>query len=364
MATALKEVYNNEFINHFSALVQEKATSFNATKFKQEVLNEDWEDLKLKERMRRISTVLGRCLKGSYSDQIALLFQLEQECQGFPYLFFPDFVEVYGQNESDWELSMEAIKRFTKGSSSEFAIRTFILKNPIKVMSLMKEWATDENEHIRRLASEGCRPRLPWGQALGLFKVNPGPVLDILELLKNDDSLYVRKSVANNLNDIAKDNPQKIIELVKAWQGQSQQTDWILRKGCRTLIKQADPEIMRLFGYPEVENQINMAEINSQLSELEMGEESEFSYQFTTKGDSDLHVRIEYGIYFIKANGKATRKLFFLSEKNVSGGQTISGRRTHKWKDLTTRKHYAGEHRVVLLLNGVELAETSLFLKG
>ena len=95
-----------------------------------------------------------------------------------------------------------------------------------------------------------------------------------------------------------------------------------------------------------------------------MGEESEFSYQFTTKGDSDLHVRIEYGIYFIKANGKATRKLFFLSEKNVSGGQTISGRRTHKWKDLTTRKHYAGEHRVVLLLNGVEFAETSLFLKG
>lgn len=363
MATALKDVYSNEFIFHFSELVQTKSASFDGIKFTTEVLAEDWEELKLKERMRRISTVLGRCLKGNYSEKMAVLFQLEPECQGFPYLFFPDFVEVYGQDEADWDLSMEAIKRFTKGSSSEFAIRSFILKNPIKVMGMMKEWATDENEHFRRLASEGCRPRLPWGQALAIFKVNPGPVLTILELLKADKSLYVRKSVANNLNDIAKDNPQKIIEIVKEWQGSNPDTDWILRKGCRTLIKQANPEIMSLFGYPEVKNHIEGAEITIRVAEIAIGEESELSYQFSTKPGLDLHVRIEYGIYFMKANGKATRKLFFLSDKNSIGGELISGKRTHKWKELTTRKHYAGEHRVVLLINGVEFAETSLILK-
>src|SRR5690606_16915988 len=119
--------------------------------------------------------------------------------------------------------------------SSEFAIRRFIVQDGSNVMKLMKEWSFDDNEHVRRLSSEGCRPRLPWSINLPEFIKNPDPIFDILENLKMDNSKYVQKSVANNLNDISKDHPNKIVSLAKAWQGIHNNTDWILKHACRTL---------------------------------------------------------------------------------------------------------------------------------
>ena len=102
---------------------------------------------------------------------------------------------------------------------------------------------------VRRLASEGCRPRLPWAMALPNLKENPAPIIPILENLKNDPARFVRLSVANNLNDIAKDNPEIVIDLVKKWKGESKEVDWIIKHGCRTLLKQGNPEVMELFGF-------------------------------------------------------------------------------------------------------------------
>ena len=128
-------------------------------------------------------------------------------------MFFPDFVEVFGMEPQHWELSLAALERFTERSTSEFAIRAFILNDPERMAEQMLEWADHPNEHVRRLASEGIRPRLPWAQALPLFKRDPSPIVPILEKLKRDPSLYVRKSVANNLNDIAKDHPELVMRL-------------------------------------------------------------------------------------------------------------------------------------------------------
>ncbi|MDZ7819313.1 MAG: DNA alkylation repair protein [Aliarcobacter sp.] len=128
-------------------------------------------------------------------------------------MVFQDFVEVFGLD--DFDESMKALEVFTQDSSSEFAIRQFILKYENETMNQMKLWAKSPNEHLRRLSSEGCRPRLPWAIALPKFKQNPEKPLEIIELLKNDKSLYVQKSVANNLNDISKDNPQIVIDFVK-----------------------------------------------------------------------------------------------------------------------------------------------------
>ncbi|MBC8080209.1 MAG: hypothetical protein H7X86_07675 [Gorillibacterium sp.] len=164
-------------------------------------------------------------------------------------MFFSDFVAIYGQEDAQWELSMLALERFTQRSSAEFAIRPFLLRNPGRVMGQMEIWSQHPNEHVRRLSSEGCRPRLPWGVSLPMFKRDPTPVLSILEHLKADPSLYVRKSVANNLNDIAKDHPGVVLETVRCWKGVDPKTDWIIRQGCRTLIRKADPEVLTLFGY-------------------------------------------------------------------------------------------------------------------
>ncbi|MGX7420352.1 DNA alkylation repair protein [Carnobacterium gallinarum] len=363
MVTALKDMYHQEFLIEFAGKVKGAAPYFNIDEFVVAVMDDSWEELKLKERMRRISTMLEANLEGDYSRKLAVLFAIADQCHGFPYLFFPDFVEVYGLAEKDWDLSMEALACFTQKSSSEFAIRPFILLNPIKGMTQMKQWALSDNVDLRRLASEGCRPRLPWGQALGIFKEDPEPVLAIVELLKSDSELYVQKSVANNLNDIAKDHPDRIVEIVKKWQGQTTETDWILRKGCRTLIKQAVPEIMFLFGYPAILGRIELAELTVTPKEITIGDKGKLSYHFQVNTGEELKLRMEYGIYFVKANGQAKRKLFFLSEQKVAGNTLIKGQRSHDWKNLTTRKHYVGEHRIVLVVNGVEIAETVLSLK-
>ena len=126
-------------------------------------------------------------------------------------------IEVYGLGYP--EESLHALEQITRLVSAEFAVRPFILRDPDRTMEYFRRWSLDENATVRRLASEGCRPRLPWAVALPMFKKDPSPLLPILENLKDDASLYVRKSVANNLNDISKDHPDLVLELARVPRG-------------------------------------------------------------------------------------------------------------------------------------------------
>ncbi|BBB90673.1 DNA alkylation repair protein [Methylomusa anaerophila] len=365
-AELLKNIYTENFLLGFGKKVLAVYGIFDTAAFIASVMNETWEELPLKARTRRISERLGTFLPSRYETALDILLAIADTCVGFPYLFFPDFVAVYGRAEKHWELSMTALENFTQKSSSEFAIRPFILSNPERAMGQMTLWAEHPNEHIRRLASEGCRPRLPWGEALPMFKKNPEPVLSILELLKADPSLYVRKSVANNLNDIAKDNPSLVLETVRRWIGKNPGTDWIIRQGCRTLIRRANPEAMKLFGYTSPTDEfrfITRASLSAQPVVLTLGESCELQYSLEIREGEPVHIRIEYGIDFIKARGQTSRKSFLLSDKTVAGGSNIAGTRTHNWSDMTTRRHYPGNHRIVLLVNGQEVAYTVLKLK-
>ena len=363
MSAQLKDMYNERFLCEFGEKVHNIYCNFNVQNFIDSIITDDWDDIPLKSRMRRIAENLGQHLPMGYEDALNVLFSIDESCIGFPYLFFPDFVEVYGQGEEHWELSMEALERFTQRSSSEFAIRPFIVRDPEHVMNRMMIWAEHPNEHVRRLASEGCRPRLPWGMALKIFKKDPSQVLNILEKLKSDPSIYVRKSVANNLNDIAKDNPDAVIDIVRRWININPHTDWILRKGCRTLIRNANPEVMKLFGYANFEDEglaIEKASIFVGPSKIKIGESCEFRYELDIPKGESAHIRIEYGIDFVKSRGNVSRKLFLLSDKTVVGGTHLSGIKTHSFADLTVRRHYPGEHRINLMVNGHEKAHTIL----
>ncbi|MEC0242535.1 DNA alkylation repair protein [Paenibacillus dokdonensis] len=366
MADALKSMYNRDFFQGFGEKVKEAYSAFDTGGFTTKIMDDTWEELALKARTRRISETLGEFLPSAYEDAIDVLFRIDEKCVGFPYLFFPDFVEVYGLTEEHWGLSMAALERFTQRSSAEFAVRSFIIHDPERMMRQMLDWSQHPSEHVRRLASEGCRPRLPWGQALTMFKKDPAPVLLILEQLKEDSSLYVRKSVANNLNDIAKDHPAVVISLAKRWLGSNPDTNWIVRHACRTLIRKADPEILELFGYTNSEEGDPLtvsASLSIEPEMLSIGSGSVLQYALRIREGASARVRIEYGIYFVKANGQTSRKLFLLSDKTVSGGSDLTGARKHSWADLTTRRHYPGEHRIMLLVNGQEVAETMLVLE-
>ena len=364
MAEALKEMYNKEFLSQFGEKVHAVYEIFDTEGFVATVIDDTWDELKLMDRMRKITKTLGEYLPEEYEEALEVLFAIDETCVGFPYLFFPNFVAVYGQANENWELSMKALKRFTKKSSSEFAVRPFIMRDPHRMMCRMLSWSNDSNEHVRRLASEGCRPRLPWGEALTMFKSDPSSVIYVLEQLKEDPSIYVRKSVANNLNDISKDNPLKVIEIVRRLKGVHPHTDWILRHGCRSLIRKANPEVMKLFGYGEsIDRPIST---NSSLSvdpaELNIGESCELKYELYIRSGEPIHIRIEYGIDFVKKRGNTSRKLFLLSDKIVQGGHCISGIKVHKWVELTTRRHYSGEHKILILINGCEVASTVMKL--
>lgn len=366
MAERLKDIYTEDFLLDFGRKVQSAYHAFNTAEFIASVMDETWDNLGLKARMRRISDNLGIFLPSHYESALDILFAITNDCVGFPYLFFPDFVAVYGQEEEHWELSMRALENFTQKSSSEFAIRPFLLRDPERVMHGMIAWAKHPSEHVRRFASEGCRPRLPWGEALSLFKKNPAPVLSVLELLKEDSSLYVRKSVANNLNDIAKDNPALVIETARRWIGKNPDTDWIIRRGCRTLIRKVNPDAMELFGYASPTDKSLLTTCASLLvhpAVLTIGERCELQYKLDIREGKPVHIRVEYGIDFIKSKGQASRKLFLLSDKTVSGGVHLTGMRTHNWSDMTTRRHYPGDHQIVLLVNGQEVAYTVLKLR-
>jgi len=367
MAELLKDVYSKDFLLNLSSMLQSAYKAFDSTAFIAAVMDETWDAIPLKARTRRISKNLGTFLPDDYERALDILYVITDSCTGFPYLIFPDFVAVYGKAEKHWELSMNALESFTQRSSSEFAIRSFILSDPKRVMRRMASWAGHPNEHVRRLSSEGCRPRLPWGEALPMFKKNPAPVLSILELLKADPSHYVRNSVANNLNDISKDNPALVLETACRWIGTNVGTDWILRHGCRTLIRKANPEAMKLFGYAIPKDQAPIATLASltvQPSALTIGGSCEIQYRLDLREDEAAHVRIEYGIDFIKANGKTSRKSFLLTDKTVTSGARLTGRRQHKFSEMTTRRHYPGNHRIVLLVNGQEVAETILSLQS
>jgi 3-methyladenine DNA glycosylase AlkC len=364
LAEQLKDIYTETFLLDFGKKVQTAYRTFHTAGFIVSVMDETWDRLTLKARTRRIAERLGTFLPGEYEAALDILFAIADDCEGFPYLFFPDFVAVYGQEEKHWELSMRALEAFTHKSSSEFAIRPFLLRDPERVMQWMTAWARHPNEHVRRFASEGCRPRLPWGESLPMFKKDPAPVLSVLELLRGDPSLYVRKSVANNLNDIAKDNPDLVLETARRWIGKNSGTDWIVRQGCRTLIRNASPEAMELFGYAKETFLATRVSLSVQPAVLTIGEPCELQYTLDIREGEPVHIRIEYGIDFIKAKGKTSRKSFLLSDKTVSGGAHLTGTRTHTWSDMTTRRHYPGIHRIVLLVNGQETADTAVTLQA
>ncbi len=173
----------------------------------------------------------------------------------------------------------------------------------------------------------------------------------------------MRKSVANNLNDISKDSPQAVIEVVKKWSNKNPYTDWILRKGCRTLIKAASPEVMRLFGYINFEDkelEITGALISVSPPIIKIGESCELQYELDILKGESAHIRIEYGIDFVKIRGNTSHKLFLLSDKTVLGGTHISGTKRHSFADLTIRRHYPGKHQIALLVNGQRQADAML----
>lgn len=365
MAEPLKNMYDEAFLKSFGAVVAGEWQPFDTDKFVALVLAEGWAELALKGRMRRISQSLGAVLPVDYERALDILEGIAGVCRGFPYLFFPDFVELYGLDS--WERSVRALALFTRSSSAEFAVRPFIKRDPERMMAQMLAWSGDADEHVRRLASEGCRPRLPWADALPQFKRDPAPIVPILEALKADPSEYVRRSVANNLNDISKDHPDLVLELAARWHGANPQTDALLRHACRGLIRrQADETAMRLFGLLPAPEAV-AARWTASPAEAAIGGSAlvEYAVALRLPAGETRKLRLELAVDYPRGGeGRSHRKLFRLAEREVQSGEELTGSRRLSFKDLSTRRHYPGVHTLALIVNGRQIAETAVLLRA
>ncbi|HHY0050369.1 TPA: DNA alkylation repair protein [Clostridioides difficile] len=291
MPELLKNMYNRESLYEVAVAIQSVYNSFKVDEFIKSTMDETWNNLELKARCRKISMSLGMYLPEDYKEALSIL---EKSVTGFYFaFFFPDFVEVYGQDEINWDLSISALERNTEYWSSEFAVRAFIIKDEERMMAQMRKWSKHKSEHVRRLASEGCRPQLPWGQAISKFKKDPTLVLPILEQLKTDTSTYVQKSVANNLNDISKTHPDLVISIAKDWYGKNKSTNWIVKHGCRTLLKKGNRDVLALFGYDDTTS-INIQDFTLETTSISIGENLTFSFKILAK--KATKTRLEYGI--------------------------------------------------------------------
>ncbi len=353
-----KSVFNEELITHLSDTFSREMSSFDQKAFHELVFQQDWEDLALKERMRRITFSMHEVLPDDYEEALHILYKAAPTVGGLQGTVFPDYVELYGLN--DWEASIKALAFFTPFSTSEFAVRPFLIQDQKRMLQQMIEWAGDENHHIRRLASEGSRPRLPWGQSVPALKQDPKQTLPILEQLKRDESLYVRKSVANHLNDISYIEKDWMLDVMKSWYGKDAKTDWIVKHACRSLLKKGDSEALSLFGYGDDPGVI-VTGLGLHPHTITIGDSIDFSFELSV--EKPMPLRIEYGIHYVKAKGNRTQKVFMLKNVQAKAGQTLTVTKKHGFKDLSTRKHYSGTHTLSVIVNGVVKAEADFVIE-
>lgn len=358
MPEPFKNLFSRSFFETFSGILGHFLRDFNREDFIDNIFDKSWEKLELKQRARHTSLVLNRFLSGNFEKDVLVLTDIIDYIQekknlkpGIESMFIPDYIEVYGIEYPD--VSLRAMERITRFFSCEFSIRPFILRYPDLTLQRMQEWSKDPHPQVRRLSTEGCRPRLPWAMAIPFLKKDPDPILPILETLKNDESETVRRSVANNLNDISKDNPEVVIKLARKWLGTSEEADWVAKHGCRTLLKQAHPEALELFGYGSTDK-ISTKDFKVLTPSVPLGESLVFSFHIKNRAKEPLLIRLEYGMYYLKANGKQSKKVFKISERQFAAGESRLIERKQSFQAISTRKYYPGPHRVSVIVNGQE----------
>lgn len=349
MPEPLKSMFGPAHYERLAAALADVVPRFPQKEFIRENLA-DIGERELNARMRHTSHVLRRYLPEKFPVAVNVLLAVaERMPQGYTALLFPDFVGQFGLEHTS--LSLDALQFFTRFGSSEFAVREFFRTDPAATLARMRQWSADSCEHVRRLASEGSRPRLPWSFRLDAVLHDPSLTRPILEALRNDPSAYVRKSVANHLNDISKDHPDYMTGVLRSWDLRDPHTAWIARHASRTLIKAGHAGTLALFAF-EKNTVVALEGFWLKPKTLRLGGTLEFGFALRSTKRTVQKLVIDYRIHYVKAGGRSAPKVFKLKEAILPGGGTLEISKRQTIQDFTTRKHHAGEHRMEVLVNG------------
>jgi 3-methyladenine DNA glycosylase AlkC len=316
------------------------------------------DDLELKARVKLVSATLHGILPKDFERAAKILLRSAKDgdLSGFALWPYTDFVQTYGLEHFD--ASMNALKELTQLFTSEFAIRPFILKNPDRTLAWLKTQLKHPSPHVRRWISEGTRPRLPWGERLTNFIKDPRPGLELLEELKYDDEVYVRKSVANHLNDVSKDHPELLLRTLTRWNKEAppghkhhEKIRWITRHSTRTLVKAGHPGALKLAGV-EPNPKVRIEALKLTRTTCPIGEELEFHFHVTSTARDRQKLIIDYIVHYQKANGATSPKVFKLKTVTIEPRAQVKVLKAHSLKPVSVRKLYPGAHALEIQVNG------------
>ena len=358
---ALKQQISAELVECFAHHLQKHLQSFSAKDFSTLILSQ-LEPLALKQRIQLIADELHRQLPSKLPERYHIMqailrprpnqYSDEQGISGWGSLVLTTVIGQHGLGAFKSSLAM--LKTMTAHFSSEFAVRYFLLADQSRALAIMEKWLDDPNHHVRRLVSEGTRPRLPWAMQLPQLIDNPAPILPLLTALRDDPEEYVRRSVANHLNDIGKDHPELLAELALQWmQDANPQRLKLLRHASRTLLKQGHPKILGAFGLNA--HQFILQPLRLTPARIQMGDAIVFSCTIQSTAKSAQTLMIDYLLHFKKANGQQSAKVFKWKQIVLMPGETIELQRRHVIRPITTRRYYQGQQSLSLRINGRDL---------
>jgi 3-methyladenine DNA glycosylase AlkC len=368
LAEPLKEILNIEAVRWLSHGLAQAYPTFARSAF-EAACNVGLDDLELKQRAIHLARCMANHLPPGFPEAakvVAASLEPESPAIGefgsasLRHMVHDSFIEQFGIDHPDAAYALQ--QEVTKRATCEFSIRAFLIKHPEKTHAQMLHWAEADNAHLRRLASEGSRPRLPWAQRLRAYQDDPKPVIQILELLKDDPSLYVRRSVANNINDISKDWPDLAVDICTRWlKGATEERQWIVKHALRDMVKKGHAGALKLMGAGAAP-QMTITDITLSKQSLKIGDRLSFSCALVSTSAKTQDLLVDYVIDYMKANGKTAPKVFKLSRIMLQPKRSTTLNASMAFKDLTTRKHHPGRHGLALQINGkrIELAQFEL----
>jgi len=358
------------FKNNFSAALVSRLAdhlaihmkTFDRAGFETAIVGE-LDHLELKERVLLIADHLHRVLPRRHTSRHRVLLamlhpdedansSLQSDALGIRGWGMLPLCAVVGRHGLDaFEESLAVLKVMTSRFSSELDVRYYLLADQDRALGIMAGWIDDPNRHVRRLVSEGTRPRLPWATRLPRLIADPSPTLPLLEALRDDEEEYVRRSVANHLNDIAKDHPDLVADLARDWlRGADKQRKKLLRHACRSLIKQGHPLALDVFGFGKPK--ITLQAFRVETPAVKLGQRLDFCVRIKSTHGKPQSLIVDYLLHFKKNNGNLSAKVFKWKTLHLSPHKAITLRRSHSIRPITTRRYYPGEQGVSLRING------------
>lgn len=332
------------------------APTFDTAAFRKDALK-GLTELELKPRVEHIAD----CIR-NHTPALATLVKVGEQSSSLRGFAAWPLIEAVTRWD-DFDAGMHALRTLTPLFSAEFAVRHFIARDHARALRHLRAWSRDESEHVRRLVSEGTRPRLPWGKRVPWLTSHPKEVHALLEALKDDTSEYVRRSVANHLNDIAKTDAPAVLRTLGRWaKGAPAKRAWIIKHASRTLIKRGHADALALLGF-SANAKIDVARLVVTPTRVREGNSVTITLELESRDARPLSLVVDYVVGYVKSNGQQSPKVFKWKTLTLPARGKITLTKQHAFKAVTTRKHYGGKHAISAQVNGKIYAHAAIDLR-